>query len=100
MRCLIASPLVMLVATSALAQAPVAPSPPLPENTTLLHLSEPAQRMVTRDQLRAVLRVEAVGVDAAKLQTDINRRLSAALTRAKGVATVRVETSGYSVYPE
>jgi predicted secreted protein len=84
----------------ALAQTPAAPSPPLPENATVLHLSEPAQRQVTRDELRAVLRVEAVDTDAAKLQADINRRLDAALAKAKSVATLRVETSGYSVYPD
>lgn len=80
-----------------LAQAPVAS---VPENATLLHLSEPAQRLVARDQLHAVLRVEAVDADAAKLQADINHRLAAALAKAKSVTTLRVETSGYSVYPE
>jgi uncharacterized protein len=92
--------LVMLAASRALAQAPAAPSPPLPENVTLLHLSEPAQRLVPRDQLRAVLRVEAVDADAAKLQADINRRLAAALAKAKSVTGLHVESSGYSVYPE
>ena len=87
-----------LVSAPALAQAP--PSAPLPENATLLHLSEPAQRLVPRDQLRAVLHVEAVDTDAAKLQTDINRRLAAALAKAKSVTSLRVETSGYSVYPD
>ena len=86
-----------VIAVPASAQAPAAP---LPENGTLLHLSEPAQRLVARDQLRAVLRVEAVDTDAAKLQADINRRLDAALAKAKSVTTLRVETSGYSVYPE
>jgi uncharacterized protein len=88
---------VMLAPGPAFAQAPVAP---LPENATLLHVSEPAQRLVPRDQLRAVLRVEAVDADAAKLQADIDRRLAAALARAKSVTSLRVETSGYSVYPE
>ncbi len=73
---------------------------PLPENATLLHVSEPAQRLVSRDQLRAVLRVEAVDADAAKLQADIDHRLAAALAKAKSVTTLRVETSGYSVYRE
>ncbi|HEV2546512.1 MAG TPA: SIMPL domain-containing protein [Stellaceae bacterium] len=87
----------MLAPAPALAQAPAAP---LPESATLLHLGEPAQRFVTRDQLRAVLRVEAVDADAAKLQADINRRLAASVAKAKSVTTLRVETSGYSVYPE
>jgi uncharacterized protein len=88
---------VMLVPVPALAQAPPTP---LPESATLLHLSEPGQRLVPRDQLRAVVRVEAVDADAAKLQADVDRRLAAALAKAKGVTTLRVETSGYSVYPE
>jgi uncharacterized protein len=92
--------IIAFVAMPVLAQAPPAPSAPLPGNATLLHLSEPAQRLVARDQLRAVLRVEAVDADAAKLQADINRRLAAALAKAKSVPTLRVETSGYSVYPD
>jgi uncharacterized protein len=91
---------VALIAAPALAQAPPPPPAPLPENATLLHLSEPAQRPVPRDQLRAVLRVEAVDADAAKLQAEIDRRLAAALAKAKSVTALRVETSGYSVYPE
>src|SRR5215469_991106 len=98
MKGFIAALIIAFAAMPAHAQAP--PNPPLAENATLLHLSEPAERHVARDQLRAVLRVEAVDADAAKLQADINRRLAAALAKAKGVTTLRVETSGYSVYPE
>lgn len=86
-----------LAAAPASAQAPGAAPP---ETATVLHLSEQAQRMVTRDQLRAELRAEAVDADAAKLQAEINRHMTAALARAKGVAGVTVETGGYSVYPE
>ena len=99
MKGFIAALMLTLAAAPALAQAPSA-SPPLPENATLLHLSEPAQRLVARDELRALLRVESVDGDAAKLQADINRRLAAALSKAKSVTALRVETSGYSVYPE
>jgi uncharacterized protein len=97
---LLAAIIVAFLVVPARAQAPPPPSTPLPESATVLHLSEPAQRLVARDQLRAVLRVEAVDTDAAKLQADINRRLAAALATAKSVTTLRVETSGYSVYPE
>jgi uncharacterized protein len=93
----VATLIIAFAAPPALAQAPAAP---LPENATLLHLSEPAQRLVPRDQLRAVLRVEAVDADAAKLQAEIDRRLAAALAKAKSVTTLRLETGGYSVYPE
>ncbi len=64
---------------------------------TLLHLSEAAERPVARDQLRAVLRVEAGDGDAARLEARINRRMAAALARAKGVAGITVFTSGYAV---
>src|SRR5689334_20197392 len=96
----IAAIIVAFVVMPAHAQAPPPSSTPFPENATLLHLSEPAQRLVARDQLHAVMRVEAVDADAAKLQADINHRLAAALAKVKSVATLRVETSGYSVYPE
>lgn len=76
------------------------PSPPVPDNATLLHLGEQAQRMVTRDELHAVLRVEAADADAAKLQAAINKRLQAAVARAKRVAGVTVATGGYSVFQE
>ena len=86
-----------LAAGPALAQVPGAAPP---ENATVLHLTEQAQRLVTRDQLRAELRAEAADADPAKLQAEINRHMTAALARAKAVAGVAVETGGYSVYPE
>jgi uncharacterized protein len=97
MKRLVAALVLALAVAPALAQTL---SAPLPENATLLHLTEQAQRLVTRDQLRAELRVEAVDADAAKLQAEINRRMAAALARAKSVAGVTIETGGYSVYPQ
>jgi predicted secreted protein len=97
MKELIAALMVASATVPALAQTQ---SAALPENATVLHLSEPAQRLVARDELRAVLRVEGVDADSAKLQADINHRLAAALAKAKSVTTLRVETSGYSVYPD
>jgi predicted secreted protein len=79
------------------AQTPV---PPLADTATLLHLAEQAQRLVTRDRLRLVLRVEAVDTDAARLQAEINRRMTAAVARAASVEAVTVETGGYSVRQE
>jgi predicted secreted protein len=70
------------------------------DHTTVLHLTEQAQRRVARDELRAVLRVEAADADAAHLQQEINQRMAAAVTRAKAVPGVTVETSGYSIYEE
>jgi uncharacterized protein len=65
-----------------------------------LHLSETAQRDVPRDLLRAMLAAEATDPDAGKVQSEINQRMSAAMTRIKQVAGVTIETGGYSVYRE
>ncbi len=56
--------------------------------------------MVQRDRLTASLRVEANDADPARLQAEINRRMAAALDRAKAVAAVSVATGSYSVYEE
>ncbi len=73
---------------------------PAAEGVTVLHLSAEADRMVPRDRLRAVLRVEGANADPARLQADINRRMAAAVARAKTVAGVTLATSGYSVFEE
>ena len=67
---------------------------------TVLHLSETAERSVMRDLLRIELRVEATGADAQTVQTEINRRMAAALGRARHVQGVRVETGFYNVGEE
>ncbi len=68
--------------------------------TTVLHLSQTAERMVLRDLLRIDLRVEETGADPLAIQTAINRRMAAALDRAHQVQGVRVETGSYSVGEE
>jgi predicted secreted protein len=68
--------------------------------TTVLHLSQTAERSVLRDLLRVELRVEATGPDAASVQSDINRRMAAALERARQVPGVKVETGFYNVAEE
>jgi uncharacterized protein len=73
---------------------------PASESVTVLHLSAEADRMVPRDRLRAVLRVEGADADPARLQAEINRRMAAAVARAKSAAGVTLATSGYSVYEE
>ena len=70
------------------------------DNATVLHLSDSAERRVARDRLRAELRVEETGTDPRKVQAEINKRMAAALDRAKAVKSVRVETGGYSVYED
>jgi uncharacterized protein len=88
-----------LLAAIAPAAAQTAPASSA-ASATVLHLSETAEREVPRDRLRVVLAVEATNRDAAKLQAEINRRMSAALARAKTAPDVEAETEGYSVYQE
>ena len=52
------------------------------QQTTALHLSQTAERSVLCDLLRIDLRVEQTGSDPLAIQTDINRRMAAALDRA------------------
>ena len=70
------------------------------QQTTVLHLSQTAERMVLRDLLRIDLRVEETGTDPLAIQTAINRRMAAALDRAHQVQGVRVETGSYGVGEE
>jgi len=67
---------------------------------TVLHLSQTAERSVMRDLLRIELRVEATGADTQTVQAEINRRMAAALHRARQVQGVRVETGFYNVVEE
>lgn len=90
--------LAFIALSSATAQG--LPPRPVPNDESVLHLSETAQRDVPRDLLRATLAAEATDPDAGKVQSDINQRMSAAMTRIKQVAGVTVETGGYSVYRE
>ena len=88
------------VAALSCAAAQTLPLRPLPGDESVLHLSETAQRDVPRDLLRATLAAEATDIDAGKVQSEINQRMTAALARIKQVAGVSVETGGYSVYRE
>jgi predicted secreted protein len=70
------------------------------QQTTVLHLSQTAERSVLRDLLRIELRVEETGADPLAIQSAINRRMAAALDRARQVQGVRVETGAYGVGEE
>lgn len=87
--------LALLAPVSALAADTAAPP-----GVTVIHLSERAERLMARDRLRAGLAVEVTGPVAQQVQAEINRRMEAALAKAKSVSTVKAETGGYSVYPE
>jgi predicted secreted protein len=88
--------LMVVILSSAGAQIP--PPQPLAGDQSVLHLSETAQHDVPRDVLHATLAAEAIDADAAKVQTNINQHMTAALTRIKQVTGITVETTGYSVY--
>jgi len=70
------------------------------QQTTVLHLSQTAERSVLRDVLRIELRVEETGTDPLAIQSVINRRMAAALDRAHQVQGVRIETGAYGVGEE
>ncbi|HZB91436.1 MAG TPA: SIMPL domain-containing protein [Stellaceae bacterium] len=100
MRRVVAGAAFLLALLPLAAPAADAPAPNAAGAVTLLHLSDTATRQVVRDRLHAVLRVEAADADPAKLQAEINRRLAAAVARAKGVAGVSLFTGGYQVFAE
>jgi uncharacterized protein len=70
------------------------------QRATVLHLSQTAERTVARDLLRVELRVEETGADPRAMQAAINRRMAAALDRAKQAQGVHVETGSYHVGEE
>lgn len=65
----------------------------LPE--TVLSLSETAEVLRAPDELRASLRAEARGANAAAVQAQVNRAMEQALAAARGVSGVRASTGGY-----
>jgi predicted secreted protein len=80
--------------------ASTVPAQATDQQTTILHLSQTAERHVLRDLLRIELRVEEAGADPQAIQSTINRRMAAALDRAHQVQGVRVETGSYGVGEE
>jgi predicted secreted protein len=67
---------------------------------TVLHLTQTAETKVVRDRLRVEMRVEETGPGALAVQAAINRRMTAALNRARQVLGVDVETGSYEVGEE
>jgi predicted secreted protein len=92
-RAFLAIALALFGSAQALAQDPE-------QRVTVLHLSQTAERSVIRDLLHIELRVEETGADARSVQAAINRRMAAALDRARQVQGVRVETGSYNVGEE
>jgi predicted secreted protein len=91
---LFAGALALLAAGAASAQTPPLSTP------TVLALSESAERELVQDRLSVSLRAEATAPTAAAAQAEVNRRMEAAIARAKTVAGVRVETGGSWAFEE
>ncbi len=67
---------------------------------TVLTLSESAERELVQDRLTVSLRAEANAATAAAAQAEINRRMDAAVARAKTVVGVAVQTGGAWAHEE
>jgi uncharacterized protein len=85
----------LAVSVVALAATPAFADPPAP---TVLHLSQTAEKKLTRDILHVELRAEKSGGDAQSVEAAINQLMAKALAQAKQVQGVQVETGSYSVY--
>lgn len=71
----------------------------LPEGQTILNISATETAQVQQDLLVATVRVERQGKDPKALQDDINKTIKAALEKAKQVASIKISTEQYYVYP-
>jgi uncharacterized protein len=70
------------------------------EGKTVLHVSESAQRSLKQDRLTVQMRAEVMGPDAGKVQGEINRKMTAALEKARTVPSVHTDARGYWVQQE
>ncbi|HTV46206.1 MAG TPA: SIMPL domain-containing protein [Stellaceae bacterium] len=80
--------------------APVAALAQTTQPPTVLHLSQTAEQTAVRDVLRVELRIEDTSTDPVAVQAAINRRMSAALNRARRQQGIAVETGTYAVDEE
>lgn len=64
---------------------------------TEVQLSQQAERLEPRNRIAVKLNVESRGNNARQIQLDINKRMTAAVTRVQGVPTITLETGSYSV---
>ncbi|MGH6915876.1 MAG: SIMPL domain-containing protein [Geminicoccales bacterium] len=67
---------------------------------TRLVLSETASREVEQDTLVAVLSVRAESASAREAQSAVNSAMTAAIEKARAVASVRAATGGYRVHQQ
>lgn len=67
---------------------------------TVLDLSETVRREVPDDEIVATLVARAQAQEPGPAQNEVNRRMAAALDKARAVEGVRVTSGGYHVYRE
>jgi predicted secreted protein len=65
---------------------------------TVLHLTQSAERRITRDLLHVDMRAEGKGADPKAVEAGINRLMAKALAEAKQVPGIEVSNGGYNVY--
>ncbi len=65
---------------------------------TVLHLTQSAERRITRDLLHVDMRAEGKGADPKAVEAGINRSMAKALAEAKQVSGIETSTGGYNVY--
>ena len=70
------------------------------QQSTVLELSETARRDVAQDELTATLYARAQAAEPGPAQSEVNRKMRDALTRARAVQGIRVTSGGYSVSRE
>jgi predicted secreted protein len=86
--------LILAVPTAAAAADDSAP----PAGATVLHLTERAERVLPRDEVVAVLRVETTGKTPREVQAEVNGRMATALDEAKKSSGVGADTPSMNVY--
>jgi uncharacterized protein len=91
-RWLLAPVLLLVSATPAFADPATSSGGP-----TVLHLTQTAEKKLTRDVLHVELRAEKTGGDAQTVQSAINQTMAKALGQAKQAQGIEVETGSYSV---
>ena len=64
---------------------------------TEIQITQQAERLEPRNRISVSLNVEARGPNARQIQTDINKRMAAAITKVRAASAVTVETGSYNV---
>ncbi|HEY1796286.1 MAG TPA: SIMPL domain-containing protein [Stellaceae bacterium] len=87
-----------LLVPALLAITPAYADQPDPGQPTVLHLSQTAERRITRDLLHVDMRAENKAADPRAVEAGINRLMAKALADAKQVPGIEVSNGGYNVY--